>query len=193
MNPSGCNPHHQVVKGLLAVFLGVQAVAAQSTSDLAPRIAAKQLEWAARGTLGFAYSFRGVDKAGGATSPRVEVCTVTPGGPAEAAGVRVGDQLLVIGGLTVDPANPPEVLHRFERILVGERIAVRLARGDVLHAVEITAVEPGPEVRESWVHSWIYSELGAKALADYRGYPRHLVEMSETATIAAPVASPPAP
>jgi len=106
-------------------------------------------------TLGVSYR----DGAAG-----LELTTVFDGGPAEAAGLNVGDQVIALGGYRVDPANLARRLARFEP---GETVPVAFfRRNELLHAqlkLELTPLDtcclrlredPGPEVadlRRAWL------------------------------------------
>ncbi len=71
--------------------------------------------------------------------PGVRVADVVPGSPAEAAGLRAGDVLLALGGARL------EDLRAYQQALLahapGDRVRLRLARGDAELEVEVTLAE----------------------------------------------------
>jgi serine protease Do len=73
----------------------------------------------------------------------VIVSDVWPGGPAEAAGVRVGDILESVDGQPVD--NLPTVIYNFRLRDSSEKVALVVNRGGLLQNLSVAAVEQRSE------------------------------------------------
>ena len=71
-----------------------------------------------------------------------EVGKLSPGGPAEKAGLKSGDRLLTINGIAVNIWNDiPKLINDNP----GKSIRIRYQRGDLIENVEITPVKNGSE------------------------------------------------
>jgi serine protease Do len=73
----------------------------------------------------------------------VIVSDVWPGGPAEAAGLRVGDILESVDGLPAD--NLPTVTYNFRLRDSAEKVAIVVNRGGALQNLSVAAVEQRSE------------------------------------------------
>ena len=69
----------------------------------------------------------------------VIVSDVWPGGPAEAAGLQVGDILLQVDGQAVD--NLPTVIYNFRLRDSPEKVQLVVMRGGTQHTLQVAAVE----------------------------------------------------
>lgn len=164
----------------LVTLLGSFAGGAQAElpPDLAARIDAKQREWASRGTLGFAFRVTRVDELGSPASPRLVICALSPGGPAERSGMAVGDTLLAWAGAPLD-ADQRSAARVFEQVKAGEPIEVRLLRQGTELSVQLRPGSPTADERERWVTTWIVVEYGVEAMAEYRNLPLEFVYTEE--------------
>ena len=72
------------------------------------------------------------------SSAGFEVADVTAGGPAEVAGVRVGDQIVAVDGRPAVDLELPAVRARLRREPAGTVVRVTLERGDAKRDVELT-------------------------------------------------------
>lgn len=72
------------------------------------------------------------------------VSDVTPGGPAEGAGVQVGDILLTIDGRAAE--NLPFVAFHLLSLEAGEKVHLELLRGSLQVGVDVTSKEPPHEM-----------------------------------------------
>lgn len=160
----------------LATFLGPFAggAPAELPPDLAAKIESKQREWTSRGTLGFAFRVARVDELGASASPRLVICALSPGGPAERSGMAAGDTLVAWAGTPLD-ADPLSASRLFERAKAGESIEVRLARQGTELTARLLPGSPTAEDRERWVTAWIVVEYGLEVMAEYRNLPVEFV------------------
>jgi len=78
----------------------------------------------------------------GQTSGRM-VVSITPSGPAEHAGLRLGDVLLAIDGQSVSGQNALRTFLGPDRI--GSTIEVRLMREGAVRTVNMTVAQHRPE------------------------------------------------
>lgn len=90
----------------------------------------------AEGDLGFAILLGGATTS--PSGPRIEVAAARPGGPAAAAGLRVGDVIVRVDGEDVT-GERRYLYEQLTRVSVGTTLRLGLARGDT---VELTAVAP---------------------------------------------------
>ncbi|NML48782.1 PDZ domain-containing protein [Streptomyces sp. R302] len=154
-------------------------------------------------------AYTGVGLSAGRTSPEggVEVTRVRSGGPAERAGVRVGDRLLAVGGQVTDGRSASEVVSLLRGDGVpGSTVALRISRGGmtwtqtlrrerlVTEPVTVTRPDPrtvvirvaaftkgvGARVREA-VRT---APAGAGVLLDLRGNSGGLVDEAASAASA---------
>jgi len=73
----------------------------------------------------------------------VYISVVSPGGPAEAAGLQVGDIVIAINGVSVNEQNAfAEVLFMHQP---GETVSVDVLRGDQMMTVQLTLIERPPD------------------------------------------------
>ncbi len=77
-----------------------------------------------------------------------EIVGLTPGGPAESAGLQKGDQVLSINGTDLLPSPGPErmeiLIHELSRIEAGNQVSLTLLRGEKPMTVNITAEKRNP-------------------------------------------------
>lgn len=92
----------------------------------------------AKGKLGFAteVAVSGLFKP---VLKRVKVSSVTPGSPAAAAGLQVGDYVVEVDGRQVQGAPAREMAARLKAIKTGEHLLLELKRGTEIVAAEIVA------------------------------------------------------
>lgn len=76
----------------------------------------------------------------------LRVARVDERGPAEAAGVRVGDLVLAIGGEKVDVGRPEALQPLLSRSRPGQVMELRIRRGDDVRSVSVRA-RPFPRER----------------------------------------------
>jgi carboxyl-terminal processing protease len=57
------------------------------------------------------------------------VVAIRPGGPAERAGLRPGDQLVKVGGIPVGPATPRDELTGLVTGTAGSKVLIAVVRG----------------------------------------------------------------
>jgi sigma-B regulation protein RsbU (phosphoserine phosphatase) len=97
--------------------------------------------------LGIADSFRSDKPTNGYTIGRdaQSIVAVQPEGPAEHAGLRVGDRILEINGVPV--ARLDELIRSTAAIRVGERVRYRVARGDETIETSLVMGALAPEAR----------------------------------------------
>jgi C-terminal processing protease CtpA/Prc len=63
---------------------------------------------------------------------------VIAGGPADAAGVKTGDTILAIDGVSTRQLDLPAVRERMRRRAVGSRVTLRVASRGVVRSVVVT-------------------------------------------------------
>ena len=124
---------------------GTAPVAAPSPAAAAPQPAARAMNGARRGWLGVALQPITVPEPlvhrAGQTSGRM-VVNITHGGPAEQAGLRVGDVLLPLNGYSTSGSHALRAFLGPDRI--GTQIEVKLLRdGTVLSTFLTVASQPG--------------------------------------------------
>ena len=70
---------------------------------------------------------------------RVKVTTVETGSPAAAAGLRPGDYVVEANGRTIEGAPAREMAGQLKNVQSGQRLQLKIKRGDSLLNVEIIA------------------------------------------------------
>lgn len=93
---------------------------------------------AAKGKLGFGIKAT----SSGFISPvleRLKVATVTPGSPAAAAGLKLGDFITEINGRPVAGAPAREMIGTFRDIQVGQKLRLKIKRDNEFVSIEIVA------------------------------------------------------
>lgn len=80
-----------------------------------------------RGWLGVSVELLAAVDASGATQTRLVVSELSNGGPAQQAGIRVGDAIVSLDGATIDDGRV--AMHRIARLRPGESITVGVERG----------------------------------------------------------------
>lgn len=92
----------------------------------------------AKGKLGFATEAT----TSGIISPlleRLKVASVRPGSPAATAGLRPGDFITEVNGRLVAGAPAREMAREFKNMQVGQKLRLRVKRGEGLVIIEIVA------------------------------------------------------
>ena len=95
-----------------------------------------------RGYLGLAgQPVRLTDRQRGAELPEeaLLVVGVTPGSPADGAGILVGDVMIEFDGHPV--GSPEDLLELLAGDRVGRRVALRVSRGEKIHEIDVTVGE----------------------------------------------------
>lgn len=87
----------------------------------------------------------GFEQLTGEPNP-VRVFALYPGGPAERAGLRVGDLIVALDGGALRPLDHREALAAFRRFRPGEEVVVTVQRGDRTFEASVTATDLPPEV-----------------------------------------------
>lgn len=75
---------------------------------------------------------------------------IVPGGPAQAAGIRVGDVITAIDGNPIRFANMAEVMALLSRIKPQQRVEVTIVRGGKSTKRTLTAIRMPDEYWERW-------------------------------------------
>ena len=132
-------PHATIAR--FADPLPGSALVSASQQRAEPRIASK----ASRGWLGVALQPITVPEplaAVAAQSSGRMVVSVTPDGPADRAGLMVGDVLLALNGYNTNASHAMRAFLGPDRI--GQQIDVRLMRGSEVMTVQLTVAAPPP-------------------------------------------------
>ncbi|MFD6250370.1 S41 family peptidase [Streptomyces roseolus] len=152
-------------------------------------------------------AYTGVGLSAGAADDGIRVTRVRSGGPAERAGVRVGDRLLAVGGRPTDGRSASEVVSLLRGDGVpGSTVALRIRRGGMTWTQtlrrERLATEPvtvtRPDARTVVIRVAAFSKgvgarvreavraapAGAGVLLDLRGNPGGLVDEAASAASA---------
>lgn len=79
----------------------------------------------------------------------VLVSDVTPESPAEAAGLRQGDVLLLLDGESIATDSQRALIESFTRYEVGETVEVTFRRAESIRSVQVTLVPVPPPAREA--------------------------------------------
>jgi C-terminal processing protease CtpA/Prc len=93
---------------------------------------------AGKGKLGFAIEAA----TSGFISPVLEslkVTTVRPKSPAAAAGLKPGDYITEVDGRLIAGAAAREMTDQFKNIEAGQKVRLKVKRGDVFDNIEIIA------------------------------------------------------
>ena len=93
---------------------------------------------AAKGKMGFATEAT----SSGFISPvleRLKVITVRPGSPAAAAGLRAGDYITEVNGRVIVGVPAREMAGKFKNMQVGQKLLLKVKRGDTFVNVDIVA------------------------------------------------------
>lgn len=93
---------------------------------------------AAKGKLGFATEAT----SSGFINPvleRLKVATVRPGSPAAAAGLKPGDHITEINGRLIAGAPAREMAGSFKNMQVGQKIRLKVKRGNEFVSIDIVA------------------------------------------------------
>lgn len=94
-----------------------------------------------RGYLGLAMQPVRTGRGGGGAGHGLIVVGLDPGGPAERAGMMLGDVILAWDGVPLAGGGVREVLERLDPGSVGRRVALDLLRGGAQARVEVTIGE----------------------------------------------------
>jgi S1-C subfamily serine protease len=119
---------------ILSLSAGL-AFAAEAASKPAP------LPW-----LGIAFTWAESD----VRSRALHVRAVTPGGPAEKAGVRPGDLVTTVNGARVDFGDELEFLLYLQKRVAGERLRLKLVREGRPVDVIVTLGQLAEDARPKW-------------------------------------------
>jgi serine protease DegS/serine protease DegQ len=132
-----------VITGVVGRDRGVQGVSFAIPAASAQRVLAQLVErgYVVRGTIGAEYAEAPVSAAPTREAgPRgVQLVAVAPGGPADAAGLRVGDRLLRFGGLDIDGES--DLRTREAATAPGTRVSVEAQRSGVPVVVQLEVAE----------------------------------------------------
>jgi S1-C subfamily serine protease len=119
----------------VALFAAVLAFGARSADKSSP------LPW-----LGLAFTWAESDER----SRALHVRAVTPGGPAESAGVKAGDLVTAVNGSRVDFGDELEFLLFLKQRTPGERLRLSIIReGREVH-IAVTLGRLPDEARSKW-------------------------------------------
>lgn len=105
-----------------------------------------------QGTFGLGYTIHNAEK--GELKQWLFVRGVMPGGAAEKAGVRAQDLIVAINGKPLAYADDVELLEYFATIREGDRVKLKLVRGNERREVTVTAAAMTPEQRELWQQNY---------------------------------------
>lgn len=124
-----------MIRVLIFSFTAMLALSANADKKQAP------LPW-----LGIAFTWAESD----AHNRALHVRGVTPGGPAEKAGVRPGDLITAVNGARVDFGDELEFLLYLEKRVPGERLRLQLVREGRILAAIVTLGQLADEARPRW-------------------------------------------
>ena len=105
-----------------------------------------------QGTFGLGYTLHHAEQ--GEVRQWLFVRGVMPGGAAEKAGVRVQDLIVAINGKPLAYADDVELLDFFATIREGDRVRLKLVRGDEKREVTVIAAAMTPEQRQLWQQNY---------------------------------------
>ena len=123
--------------------------AAREVAELSARLSGDAMELALR-SLGARRVMLGINigPAPAASGGGVHVMGVTPGGPAERAGIRSGDLITTIDGVDLTGGGPGEGMarlsDRMENVAAGDELALTVRRGDADLQFVVAPAELGP-------------------------------------------------
>ena len=79
---------------------------------------------------------------------------VMPGGAAEKAGMRAQDLIVAINGKPLAYADDVELLEFFATVREGDRVRLKLVRGDGKRDVTVIAAPMTPAQRQLWQQNY---------------------------------------
>lgn len=142
LNHRSCNLRFLLTAPILCLlpFLLPPAQASES-----PREQSSQEKYfreaAGRGYFGFTTRYEEKDVGTG----QMRVVEVHPGGPAEQAGIRIGDVISAVNGVTFSFLNDLDMIRRFDWVKPGDSVELQVHRGDRQFSRELTTTELPPE------------------------------------------------
>jgi len=162
---------HIIASGLGTVFClaAVPFVTQQSARPwLGFGLSCSQCEWMEK-------------EGGGAWTFRVPpvVAEVSPGGPAARAGIRVGDTLTALDGVSF---LTEEAGTRFARLEPGQRIRLSYRHGRAATATPVVARQPGPAVEDRDGPVQFSGTVGASEI-EVRGAGARVISDEGTGTL----------
>ncbi|MDY7092207.1 MAG: PDZ domain-containing protein [Acidobacteriota bacterium] len=102
---------------------------------------------------------------------------VIPGGPADRAGLRTGEEVVAIDGERLAP-NPGRVLERLLPMLeIGDTVAFTMLRDGVEEVVEMKAIEPPEAVIRSNIYNHLAVLFGPEEARRYRASTGPFLEL----------------
>lgn len=105
-----------------------------------------------QGTLGLGYTIHKADHSD--YKQWLFVRGVMPGGAAEKAGVRAQDLIVAVNGKPLAYGDDVALLEFFATIREGDRIRLKIVRGDERHDVTVTAAAMTAEQRRLWQQNY---------------------------------------
>ncbi|HEX6085207.1 MAG TPA: PDZ domain-containing protein [Thermoanaerobaculia bacterium] len=105
-----------------------------------------------QGTFGLGYTLHHAEE--GEFRQWLFVRGVMPGGAAEKAGVRAQDLIVAVNGKPLNFADDVALLDFFATIREGDRVKLKLLRGDERRDVTVTAAAMTPEQRRLWQQNY---------------------------------------
>jgi C-terminal processing protease CtpA/Prc len=123
--------------------------AAREVAELSARLSGDAIELAIR-SLGARRVMLGINIGPEPADGGVRVMGVTPGGPAERAGIRSGDVITTIDGVDLTGGGPGEGMERLsarmENVAAGDELTLTVRRGDADIDFLVTPEELAPMV-----------------------------------------------
>jgi S1-C subfamily serine protease len=108
---------------VLLLFVATSAIAAQRTP----------------GWFGLAFTYRVTLEHGKVARGWMQLCSVAPNGPAARAGLAARDLITHVNGRPLQFRTQDEVAEWFRNVVPGQRVRLRVRRGDVERDVMIVA------------------------------------------------------